>query len=98
MDKTTRPGNPILNPADEVLRSVIQLENDPAFKLICSWIGACYGANVNRIPGTRDEIDLRWTQGQCQALLLVNKAFAQAREQLQNREAKAKENALPRNV
>ena len=98
MDKTTRPGNPLLYPADEVLMAAIQLEQDPAFKILSSWISACYGATVNRMPGTRDEIDLRWMQGQCQALLLVNKAFAQPRQELQNREAKAKENALSRNV
>jgi hypothetical protein len=96
MDKP-RSSNPLLQPADEVLKSVIYLEGDINFKILVSWIGACYGAAVNMLPNVKDDVQTRWIQGQCQALLLVNRAFSQAREELLARKAEFEKNQLPRN-
>ena len=96
MDRQRTP-NPLLQPADAVLNSVVYLESDPNFKILISWIGACYAVAVNRAPSIKDEVELRWTQGQCQALLLVNKAFTQAHDELLTRRNEADKNALPRN-
>jgi hypothetical protein len=60
-------------------------------------VGACYAALVHRIPACKDETELRWMQGQAQALLLINKALSSPREILLDREEKDKENATPRN-
>ena len=98
MDKPIRAGNPLTSPPDEVLRAATGLENDASFRLITSWIGSCYGNLVNRLPVITQESDFRWIQGQCQALLLITKALTQPREELRNREAKAKEAQLPRNI
>jgi hypothetical protein len=98
MDKPTRPGNPLTSPPDEVLRAAIGLENDASFRVIAGWIGSCYGNLVNRLPLMSQEIDFRWSQGQAQALLLITKALIHPREELRDREAKAKESQLPRNV
>ena len=89
--------NPMLQPADEVLKSIVYLSNDPNFQMFVSWVGACYGSVVNRTPTLKDEVELRWNQGQCQALLLINKALTQARDELLKRKPKQKKTALSRN-
>ena len=90
--------NPLLNPADQVLKAAIAISADSNFDLILSWISACYAAVVHRLPTRKDETELRWMQGQAQALLLINKALSSPRETLLAREEKAKENATPRNL
>ena len=94
----TRPGNPLLNAPDEVLRAAVTLENDPSFRSIVSWLTACWAAELNRLPSTKEDIDYRWTQGHTQALLIVMNTVGSPREELQKREAKAKEAAASRNL
>ncbi len=97
MDKARNP-NPVLHPADEVLKSGIYLEADPNFKIIVSWLAACYATAVNRLPTIKDETETRWTQGQSQAFLLINKALTQGRDELEMRHREAEKENLPRNL
>ena len=60
----------MLQPADEVLKSIVYLSNDPNFQMYVSWVGACYGSVVNRAPTLKDEVELRWNQGQCRPFCL----------------------------
>lgn len=96
MDKQRIP-NPLTQPDDQVLKSVAYMSADPNFKVFVNWIAACYAANVNRAPTLKDEIELRWNQGQCQALLLISKALTQAREELEKRMLEREKARLPQN-
>jgi hypothetical protein len=90
--------NPLLNPSEQVLKAAIAISADQSFELILSWISACYAGVVHRLPACKDDTELRWMQGQAQALLLINKALSSPRETLLAREEKAKENAISRNL
>ena len=80
-----------------MLKAAIAISGDSNFSLIRSWVVACYGAVIHRLPACKDETELRWMQGQAQALLLINKALSSPRETLLAREEKAKETATNRN-
>ncbi len=90
--------NPLLNPPENVLKAAIAISGDQNFDLILSWISGCYAGTVHRLPACKDDTDLRWMQGQAQALLLIKKALSSPRETLLAREEKAKENAISRNL
>jgi len=96
LDKPRTP-NPLMRPDDQVLKSVIYLESDLNFKIFTNWLGGCYAAGVNRSSAIKDEVELRWNQGQCQALLLINKALTQAHEELRARMAELEKNQINRN-
>ena len=92
------PRNPLIFPPDEVLRAAVALENDPAFRSILTWISACWASTLNRLPNIKDDLDYRWAQGQTQALLIVMNFLNAPRGEIEKREAKAREDALPRNA
>ncbi len=93
-----RKPNPLLNPADEVLRCAVEIETLHAFQVITTWIKTCLSTEVWRLPNIKDDVDYRHAQGRAQALLLINKALTQGREELKTREANARERLLNRNV
>ncbi len=97
MDNVRTP-NPLLQPPDEVLWAIVRLMPSPDLQVISGWVQSCYAATVNRLSGTKDEVDARWQQGQAQALMLVLKALTQAGQELKAREEKAKQNQIQRNL
>jgi hypothetical protein len=92
-----RAPNPLVQPNDQVLKSIAYMGADPNFKTFTEWIAACHASMRKLVPTVRDEIDLRWAQGQCQALLLISKALTQAHEELEKRMLEREKDRLQRN-
>ena len=87
-----------MNPEDQVLKSILYIGAEPNFKILSNWLERCYAFGVNRAPTIKDETELRWNQGQCQALLLINKALSQAHEELRARMDEIERNKINRNA
>lgn len=90
--------NPLVNPPDIVFKAALNLEQDVSFNEIRKWLDSCLSYSIRRIPYGKDDIELRWTQGQAQALSLILNPLSNPRQTLLAREKAASENALPRNV
>jgi hypothetical protein len=95
MDKNK---NPLVNPPETVLRAAVHLDMDVSFNAIRKWIDSCLSHALKRMPYGKDDVELRWTQGQVQALSLILNALSNPRQELAAREKAAAENALARNV
>jgi hypothetical protein len=87
----------LLQPDDQLLKCVAFMAADPNFKVFTTWINSCYASIVNRAPTVKEEIELRWNQGQCQALLLISKALTQAHEELEKRMLEREKDRLQKN-
>jgi len=89
--------NPLTNPPDAVLGAALHLEKEASFMRIREWLESCSKHLSSKLPWVVKDPEREIIQGQTQALFHICKYLGSPREELEEREKKARDGALHRN-
>jgi len=76
----------MIRPSDKALRAMIALEDDNAFKDLVDWLSEQSVLSALDSIMVKDEIPMRWTQGEAQAFIELKKVIKDARKLITLRE------------